>query len=189
MFVAFLDACALVPVSLTDTLLGAAERGLFRPLWSQDVLDEAERAVKRVHPGVAPSRVERRFRVMRQAFPDSTVTGYEVMASGLELPDPNDRHVAAAAALGRADVLVTFNIRDFPAAAMPGGVEVVHPDDFLLAQIDLYESECADVLRQQAAILLHPPVDVQDVLISLGRAGVPRFAHVMSQLFDSREEP
>lgn len=188
MFVAFLDACALVPVSLADTLLGAAERGLFRPLWSEDVLGEAERAVKRVHPELSPSRVARRFRVMRQAFPDSSVAGYEAMASGLELPDPDDRHVAAAAALGRADVLVTFNVRDFPAVAMPDGVEVVHPDEFLLAQVDLHDSECVEVLRQQAASLLRPPVDVHDVLISLGRAGVPKFAHTMSQMLDSRGE-
>lgn len=188
MFAVFLDACALVPVSLTDTLLGAAERGLFRPLWSEDVLDEAERTVKRVHPTLSPSRVERCFRVMRQAFPDSTVTGYEAMASGLELPDPDDRHVAAAAAIGRADALVTFNLKDFPPGAMPAEIEVVHPDPFLLAQVDLYEIECAGVIEQQAAILLHPPVDVHDVLISLGRAGVPNFAAAMSQLLDTRRE-
>ncbi|GMA32531.1 PIN domain-containing protein [Litorihabitans aurantiacus] len=186
MFAAFLDACALVPASLADTLLGAAERGLFRPLWSNEVLDEAERAVMRVHPDLAPSRVRRRFRVMGEAFPDAGVTGYEAMTSGLELPDPDDRHVAAAAAMGRADVLVTFNVRDFPTAAMPEGVEVVHPDDFLLAQVDLYEVECIDLVRQQAAAMRHPPMDVHDVLISLGRAGVPGFARAVSPLLDSR---
>ena len=51
------------------------------------------------------------------------MTGYHGLIPSLQLPDPDDRHVLAAAIVGRCDVIVTQNIQDFPEAALaPYGI-------------------------------------------------------------------
>src|SRR5690349_14525456 len=92
-----LDACVLVPVSLADTMLRAAEKGLYRPLWSDRILAEAQDAIAEIRPGTDATK---RFAFMRQAFSDALVTGWERREAGLALPDPDDRHVVAAAIRG-----------------------------------------------------------------------------------------
>ena len=104
---AFLDACALVPLSLADTLLRLAEAGLYRPLWSERVLDEMVDAIGTVHPELASGQPRSRANAMQSAFEDACVTGWESMEDSISLPDRNDRHVVAAAVRGRADTLVT----------------------------------------------------------------------------------
>lgn len=113
-FAALLDACALVPIALADTLLRVAECGLYRPLWSAPILDEAACAVRAIHPAVDPALVARRFAAMTETFEDAGVVGWEPLVDGLTLPDANDRHVVAAAMRGGAQAVVTFNLTDFP---------------------------------------------------------------------------
>lgn len=74
---------------------------------------------------------------MRTAFPDARVTGYESLIPAMT-NHPKDRHVLAAAARADAAVIVTANLKDFPAAALePYQIDAVHPDDFLLDQLEL----------------------------------------------------
>jgi predicted nucleic acid-binding protein len=171
-FTAFLDASVLVPVSLTDTILRAAERDIFRPLWSKRILDETSRALGRVHPGTAQARFDVRIAEMTRAFPDAIVAGYEAMEPSIELPDPDDRHVVAAARVGGADLLVTRNLKDFPAELLgQWGLEVIGPDDFLRDMLDLFPGQMMSALTEQAGALQRPALDLDDVLISLGLAG------------------
>lgn len=81
-FTAFLDACVLVPIAPCDTMLRMAEEGAFRPLWSQKVIDEAERALERIHPSIDPNRFRSRFRSMNEAFDDALAQGWEPLAAG-----------------------------------------------------------------------------------------------------------
>ncbi|WP_288831393.1 PIN domain-containing protein [uncultured Corynebacterium sp.] len=95
---ALLDACVLVPISLADTLLRLAEIGLYRPLWSDRILDEVTAAIESVHPDLkGGGKARARARTMDAAFEDASVTGWEDLISAITLPDPNDRHVVAAA--------------------------------------------------------------------------------------------
>ena len=95
----------------------------------------------------------------------------------MTLPDPNDRHVVATAMHGRADAIVTFNVRDFPANVLsPLNIEVIHPDDFLLDQLDLNPRPVLDVLRKQAADSRRPVLTSTDLIARLTRAGVASFA-------------
>jgi hypothetical protein len=174
---ALLDACALVPITLTDTLLRTARRGLYRPLWSRDVLDETAAAISRVSPGADPAGVARRLRAMLTAFPGATVGGYEPRIADVVLPDRGDRHVVAAALHGGAQVVVTFNLKDFPDAGLaPLGLRAVSPDAFLLDLLDAAPAVVRDVLREQAAGTRRPPLDVPTLLDGLARSGVPKFA-------------
>lgn len=172
-FPAFFDACTLFGIRLTDLILRLADEGAFRALWSEEVLEEVRRNV--IRTGIEAADIDHRITAMRQYFPDALVTGYEGLTDALTC-DPKDRHVLAAAVRAKADVLVTFNLKDFPDESLePFDVEVVHPDDFLLDQLDLFPGVVIRVLHELADDYIDPPVTVDDVLETLRRAGVPRF--------------
>lgn len=98
-----------------DVLLTLADRGAVDPVWSEAVLDEAREAVNRVHgTGVGV----RYIAAAERAFPYAMVEPDEGNLAAVELPDPDDRHVVVAALAGGCDVIVTYNMRDFPEEAL-----------------------------------------------------------------------
>jgi hypothetical protein len=104
------------------------------------------------------------------------VTGYESLIDGMT-NDGKDRHVLAAAVRANAEVLVTFNVRDFPEPSLKSyDISAVHPAEFLLDQLDLYPGVTLDVLRRQADAYRREPFTVPGILVLLERAGVPQFA-------------
>ena len=177
MFTALLDANVLVPVSLADTVLRAAEKGLFLPRWSPTILDEVQRTLSHVRSDVPASRIAARLAAMDSCFPEASVHHYERLLPYISTPDDADRHVVAAARLGHADVIVTRNLRDFPPASLqPWNLEAVDPDCFLQDMLDLFPDAVVEAVREQARDTRRPPRGVADILMSLERAGVPRFA-------------
>jgi predicted nucleic acid-binding protein len=173
-FPALLDTCVLYPAYLCDTLLRLAEASAYRPLWSADILAELRRNL--IGRGIPAERVDRRITQMTRSFPDALVTGYESLIDGMT-NHPKDRHVLAAAVRANAEVVVTFNLNDFGEPALkPYDITPIHPDEFLLDQLDLYPGVTVDVLRHQAASYRRVPNTVPDILVLLERIGVPRFA-------------
>ncbi len=182
-FTVVLDACVLVPVSLADTLLRIAECDVYRPVWSDRILAEVRRAILTVHPDLDAGRVDARLHAMNAAFEDACVRGWQPLMDGLTLPDPDDRHVVAAALRARAEAIVTQNVADFPLDVLgPLGLHVLTPDDFLLDTLDLAPTVVRRVLTEQASDARRPPLALADVLSSLERAGVPRFARAATTL-------
>lgn len=176
-FGAVLDACVLVPVALCDTLLRLAEYELYRPVWTSQILHETRRAIVEVHPDLDPSRVDARLQAMNQAFEDACVTQWDRLIDDITLPDPDDRHVVAAAIRGRAELIVTANLRDFPSNVLdPLGLHALSADDFLLDQLDLHPPTTIHLLHEQAADQLRPPTTIHQILDALAAAGTPRFA-------------
>jgi predicted nucleic acid-binding protein len=181
-----LDTCVLYPRALRDTLLRAAEVGLYRPLWSDDILTELRRNLA-AHPGVGDERAARLVSVLRQAFPEATVTGYARLI-GAMTNHPKDRHVLAAAVAGKAQVIVTLNRRDFPQAALarhlptesiaPFAIDVQDPDTFLLSLWRRDAAQLTAIIVQQAADLGAPPVTPMEELARIARQA-PRFAAVV----------
>ena len=182
-YAAVLDACVLVPIALADTLLRTAEKGLYRPLWSDRILGEAQTAIEEIHSGID---VQKRFTDVREAFDDALVTGWEGLEAGISLPDSDDRHVVAAAIRVGAQAIVTFNVRDFPGTTLSAlGLEAVHPDDFLLDQLDLSPPTILQVIREQAGHTRQPRLTPQDLAELLSRAGVPNFADEIRRLMST----
>lgn len=177
-FSAVLDACVLVPIAQADTLLHLAEVELYRPVWSGRILDEAAHALERIHPDMLESgAARRRIRVMDDAFDDARVEGWEALVSGIELPDPDDRHVVAAAIQGRADLIITANLKDFPREVLDRfNIEVQSPDEFFMNQLDLDPARVMTALAAQAGATRHPRLTVRDVLRRLERCNIPVFA-------------
>jgi hypothetical protein len=140
-----------------------------------------------VHPDIPEERIFRRIDATNETFEDALIEGWEPVCAGLDLPDPDDRHVLAAAMRGGAHSLVTFNIKDFPQDLLVAtGVVAVHPDEFLLDQLDLYPGVALQVLTEQSVDLKNPPSDVAGVLNRLERCGVPRFADAVRLLMPRR---
>ena len=110
-FVAVFDACVLYPAPLRDLLLRLALTDLFRARWSAEIHDEWVRAVLARRPDLSPAILDRTRALMDGAVPDAVVTGHEGLIPTLTLPDPDDRHVLAAAIRCQAGVIVTFNLR------------------------------------------------------------------------------
>jgi predicted nucleic acid-binding protein len=176
-FTVVLDACVLVPVAAADTLLRLSEREMYRPVWSERILDEAKRAIARLHPELSAEQIEHRFDCMADAFDDASVSGWENLEGSILLPDDDDRHVVACALVAGADAIVTNNIRDFPDKALaPLSIEVIRLDDFLLDIFDLAPEEFAAVIREQANDAMHPPLSASAVLDNLATAGAPETA-------------
>lgn len=146
-----------------------------------------------MHPHLA-DRVQHRVQTMRSHFEDALVTEWEDLLGSITLPDPNDRHVVAAAAVGRADVIVTFNIRDFPEQQLsPLKLEAQSPDCFLLNQLDLSPSVVMGALRKQAQATKKPHITLCTLLDRLRKANVPQFAEAASRqlwrTWSPREDP
>lgn len=176
-FSALLDACVLVPITLTDTLLRLAEAGLYRPLWSTAILEEMVAALENIHPDLGDGRARHRAEVMNAAFDDACVSGWEPLLEGIDLPDQDDRHVVAAAQRGRADVIVTANLSDFPAATLSAfDIEIQSPEEFLLNQLDLDPDRTMRVLYEQTIATRRPSITIQTLLQQLARCGVAGFA-------------
>jgi hypothetical protein len=132
--------------------------------------------------GIDPAAVRHRIASMRDAFPDAEVCGYEHLIPQMEC-DEKDRHVLAAAIRGGAAVIVTFNLRDFPVGALaPYQIEAVHPDEFLLDQLDLYPQLVAQTVLEVPANYENPPVTVRKFCDILNKSMVPRFVRAVSMM-------
>jgi len=111
---------------------------LFRAKWSATIHEEWIRNVLINRPNLSREQLERTRQLMDAHVRDCLVKGYEGLIDNLILPDPDDRHVLAAAIVGRADLIITFNRKDFPPAALqPHGIETQHPDLFLIHLMNL----------------------------------------------------
>lgn len=175
---AFLDACVLYPTVLRELLLAAAGEGLFEPLWSPRVLEEWARAAARLGPGQeAVARGE--IALLKARFPAALVADDE--GRGLVLPDLADAHVAAAARAAGADLVVTLNLRDFPARAMTDlGLRAEHPDAFLHAlwrANPAAVARAAERVRAEAERLSGRP---QPLRVLLKRAYLPRLGKALA---------
>jgi predicted nucleic acid-binding protein len=130
--VAVLDARVLFPASLRDTLLRLAETPRqYIPKWSDEILAEVTRNLER-RRNLAPRKIAHLIGQIECHFPEARITDYEKLI-GVMTNNPKDRHVVAAAVKAGAQVIVTSNLRDFPAAALSDwGIEAQHPDEFLI---------------------------------------------------------
>jgi predicted nucleic acid-binding protein len=176
-FIAVLDACVLYPVPIRDLLLSLASAGLYKPKWSALIQDEWSRNLLANRSDLTAAQLQRTATMMNMAFPDADVEGYEAFIPTLTLPDPDDRHVLAAALRSQAEVIVTTNLKDFPVSYLRTfDVEVQHPDEFVGNLIDLNPAKALEAFRQQVARLKNPPIPTAQVLDNLRKSSLPTTA-------------
>jgi predicted nucleic acid-binding protein len=184
-FPILLDTCVLANAGVCDLFLRLAEKPrMYLPRWSATILDEVKRTQTTKLKRPFPAELADYWRQeVTAAFPEAMIKGFEHLLPTLTNQE-KDRHVLAAAIQGNVSVIVTFNLRDFPAAALqPWKVEAVHPQDYLLI---LYSMNPGVVLAKIADIATDHGEEMQDRLIHLGKS-VPAFSRRLLQ--DSGNTP
>lgn len=172
-YTALLDANVLYPAPMRDVLLQLAVSDIYRAKWSADIHREWIEALLRNEPFRDRAALERTRVLMDAHVRDGLVTGYESLIPSLALPDPGDRHVLAAAIVGRCDAIVTQNLKDFPVNALaPYGIEAQHPDEFLANQLNLAPGAFCDAIRKVRARLKNPPYSAERYLEILTQQGL-----------------
>ncbi len=148
--------------------------GLFRAKWTDEIHDEWTRNLIENRPDLSPEKLARTRQLMNAAVPDCLVSGYEAITPGLSLPDPDDNHVLAAAIRAAASAIITFNLRDFPDAALaPYAIEAQHPDEFIQHQFGLDQSLVVIAAQRCRARLVRQPFSVAEYLDCLERQSLP----------------
>jgi predicted nucleic acid-binding protein len=149
----------------------------YQPLWSERILDETSHTLKKLYPSKSALGFEARIMTMKQAFPEAMVHGWEDVEPGIleNWPDPNDAHVVAAGIRGRAELIVTFNLKHFPQdLLLQYGLHAVSPDAFLLDLWDLNQASVLEALRSQAQRTKNPALALSDVVERLAKTA-PNF--------------
>jgi len=179
------DACVLYPAPLRDLLMWLGLSGRFRARWSRAIHEEWKRNLLRNRPDLSRERLDRTSDLMDKAIPDCLVEGYEALIADLNLPDPDDRHVLAAAIHGDASIIVTFNLRDFPRESLaPFGIEALHPDAFILQFLERDVTAVISAARHQRAQLVHPSIGTDHYLEMLRKQGLTKTAQALAAYRD-----
>jgi hypothetical protein len=181
--VAVYDACVLYPSFLRDFLVRLAihgrRQGVLRAKWTGRIHREWIRAVCRERPDLNLAALRRTRRLMDQHVLGCRVRGYERWERRLTLPDPDDRHVLAAALACVADLIVTLNTRDFPADVLAlFGLVAVAPDAFVLSLLD--SGIVVAAAAEHRASLVRPPLSAAEYLDALRRNALPATATILA---------
>jgi predicted nucleic acid-binding protein len=170
---ALYDACVLYPAPLRDLLMHLALTDLFRAKWTDEIHEEWIRSVLEDRRDLTRGQLERTRDLMNAHVRDCLVAGYEVLIPALSLPDPDDRHVLAAAIRCGADTIVTYNLNDFPAESLSKyDIDAQHPDDFIAGLLDIAPTEVCLAAKRHRASLKKPPRSVDEFLTTLETQGL-----------------
>lgn len=181
--IAVYDASVLYPGTTRDLLIRIAQAGLVQAKWTETILDEVFRALSRRRPDLPSDRLSRTRELMGRAVRDVLVEGFEPLVGGLDLPDPDDRHVLAAAIACRAGLIVTANLRDFPVARLrPWDIAAVTADDLVLALLESEGEHVLTAVDRIAASWTMSRGTAADVLDRLHRDGLFRSVEQLRRL-------
>ena len=181
-FVAVLDANALYPAPTRDYLLRLASLDLYKPKWTNEIQEEWIRNLLLNRPDLMREKLDITQDAMNSAFPDANITNYEELIAGLSLPDAKDKHILAAAIRGNADVIVTFNLKDFPYRYLKTyDIEVQHPDEFVSNLINLDKTKSENALQSLIKSLRNPPKTREEVLNTLEKCGLRNTVSILKE--------
>lgn len=182
-FTAFIDSNVFHGARLRSLIIELAQSGLFRARWSERVHEEWMKSVGRRRPDIDLAKLVHYREQMDLAVPNALVSCYEQFITSIDLPDPDDRHVVAAAHAARASVIVTFNGKHFPAEVLaPLGLHAEHPDQFLLDLADLEPEAFLNAVQADLKHYRSPPLTADAYAVDLRKAGLPDCADELIRL-------
>lgn len=176
------DANALYPLYLRDLLLHLAEKGLYEVRWTDQILQEAARNIKKRLPEERHDRIDRMVAKMNEAFNEARVIGYEDLIPAMR-NHPKDRHVLAAAVKADVDVVVTENKKDFPRNACDQyDIEVLTPDGFLMCQWSLWDPVVfCTILEELIHSYSKPSYSLGEIANKRWNTAAPEFSNAVVQ--------
>jgi len=182
-YTVLLDANVLYSVAISDALMEVAATGIYAAKWSKAIDDEWVRNLAK-NKKRAEADFHTRRDSMHDACPDWEVPeeGWKLIEPCLSLPDVNDRHVLAAAVAGHADSIVTINIKDFPSSILePLGITALHPDEFLLQQLQLEPLVVLPAFKSMRTRLKNPAFTPEKFVDAMERNGLIQTAAFLGQ--------
>lgn len=183
--VAILDACVLYPAPLRDLLLSLAQTGVYLPKWTTQIHREWTQSVLRRRPDISQNALDRTIELMNRSVEECLIDDYEGLIDLFQLPDPDDRHILAAAIHGQAQVIVTRNIRDFPSRVLSKyGVTAKKPDDFLSELFDLNFLEFCSAVFEQRQRLKNPHYSQAQLLEIFEKQGLSMTVKKLTKFID-----
>lgn len=172
-FIVLYDTDVLFGNSQRDLLIRIGLTGLVQAKWTEKIIDDLALALARQRPGMTTGKLDRLKQLINGSVPDCLVSDYEPLIDMLKLADPDDRHVLAAAIKAKAQVIVTNNIRHFPADDLrPWDLEAKTADDFVLDQIHIEDRIVFACIQQIVDSRKRHPVTIRDVLAELESSGL-----------------
>jgi len=177
-YTAVLDACVMYSVTITDALMSIAVKGLYAPKWTQKIEEEWISALEENRPDLE-GRLDIRRDCMREVIPDWEIpkASWSSLVDSLTLPDPDDRHVLAAAICGHADCIVTKNLDDFPTNITSlYDIEIIDPDQFMIHQWNLESIPVMAAFKEMRARRKKPIERVEMFAQTLEKNGLPATA-------------
>jgi predicted nucleic acid-binding protein len=178
--VAVYDACVLYPFHLRNVLVQCAFDGLVEARWTDEIHAEWMRNLAGSSPGTTLKRLQATRDLMKAVLPDADVTGYQGLIPSLSLPDSDDRHVLAAAIAGKASLIVTWNLKHFPAAALrQHGVAGISPDDFLVSLHSSYRNVLIASVKRARLNLRKTQPSAYEFINALKAQGLTAFSAIL----------
>ena len=183
--VALFDACVLYPAPLRDLLMHLATSGLLDAKWTETIHAEWIDNLLAARSDLTRKQLEWTRQRMNAAVPAAVITGFEHLIPTLILPDPDDRHVLAAAIHAGANTIVTFNLRDFPNDMLSSfGIQAIHPDEFVFRILTASPAEVCGAVKRQRKSLKNPPKTVEELLATYEAQGLPQTVAALRPLQD-----
>jgi len=180
-FTCVLDTNVIYPIEVRDLLFWFAHYELYTPKWSVHIFNEWKEIMGR--KGVPAEEILKRVEKANKAFPDALVDNYETLIDAINLPDKKDRHVLAVAIKANANVIVTNNLKDFPAEILASyEMSVKSADDFLTDIIDLNHEKAIEAFRKLVMNRRNPDLDEYQVLDALRKNGLTETANYLHAL-------
>lgn len=178
-FTVIYDANVLYPAPLRDILMELCRIGLFRARWSEEIHQEWIRNVHQDNQ-IPLEKLNKVKELMNKASEGSLVVDHLDLVECLSLPDPDDRHVLAAAIKCNADAIVTFNLKDFPNDVLTQyEIEAIHPDDFITDLFDLCAPKVLQTMRKHRARLKNPPLTPDDYIQYFAKQGLTNTVRIL----------
>lgn len=164
----FCDACALYPAPVRDLLLELSINELFYLKWSKRVLDEWVENLLLNRPDLSRERLQITVENMNKAILDGLVENFHALEKTLSLPDEGDNHVLAAAIKSKSNLIVTYNLKDFPKKYLATyGVEAIHPDLFFIKLFKMNQAVFVNASLSCHLKLKNPPKTLNQYLDNL----------------------
>lgn len=185
-FKVVLDACVIIPAPLRDTLLRAADAGLYRVQLTDDILEEMRRnLVSQI--GLSGDKAQRVANAIKKEFPEAFVTEHKLLIDSMPI-NAKDRHVLAAAVVTTSQVIVTQNLKDFPLDFLaPFHIEAQSPDDFLMHLFHLTPESMIRILAEQAKDLSKPSKSLPELLEIL-KLYAPTLVYLVQNTLSSNQD-
>lgn len=182
-----LDACVLYPAPIRDLLLSLAAVGFYKPIWTEEIHQEWIRNLLKKRKDLSYEQLLKTKNAMNMAFPDANVENYKNFIGKVFLPDKYDRHIVACALKSKSEIIITFNIKDFPQKSLlKFNIQVLHPDEFITNIINTDKENSLRAFLTQVRRLKNPPMKAVDVFEALNKCGVPKSVYKIKKFLNEK---